>query len=350
MDLPMIKRLVILQILVYANIKLGDQINLAPPKKWNEPFCYFEHNNKKKDNTVSENTGGQNKLSQEELERYRKENRCFKCSKQGHNYRNCPQRRTKNDTLQATNILSTTIENAKALQLCYVWGKIRDQSAFILLDPGSTHNFISVELAQRLGIQTEEMGPSLEAMGAFKGQQVLVTPLIGKLRLHIKGYVDSEEFYISPLEHEDVILGTPWFHRMYAQLKFPDRVVTFSHMGKDFSIQAESKGNTIPIVSNDALKKVMKSSLFAYMIYVKDSLSIFDSSLHANHEQGNNEKEPNEHSEVKLKSFLNEYGDCFKDSIPNELPPSCGEDDHKIELIQGSSPPNKPPYRVSRAQ
>ena len=39
----------------------------------------------------------------------------------------------------------------------------------MLLDPGSTHNFISVELAQRLGISIEEMGPSLEAMGAFKG-------------------------------------------------------------------------------------------------------------------------------------------------------------------------------------
>ena len=95
-----------------------------------------------------------------------------------------------------------------------MWGKVRDQSAFILLDPGSTHNFISVELAQRLGIQIEEMGPSLKAMGAFKGQQVSITPLIGKLRLHIKGYVDSKEFYISPLEHKDVILGTPWFHRM----------------------------------------------------------------------------------------------------------------------------------------
>ena len=42
--------------------------------------------------------------------------------------------------------------------------------------------------------------------------------------------------------------------------------------------------------------------------------------------------------------------DCFTDSIPRELSPSRGEDDHKIELIPGSSPPNKPPYRVSLAQ
>src|SRR5271168_382171 len=39
-----------------------------------------------------------------------------------------------------------------------------------------------------------------------------------------------------------------------------------------------------------------------------------------------------------------------KDSIPGELPPSRGEDDHRIDLIPGISPPNKPPYRVSPAQ
>ena len=70
-------------------------------------------------------------------------------------------------------------------QLLYTWGRVRDQSAFMLLDPGSTHNFISVELAQRLGINAKDMGPPLHALGAFEGQEVPVTPLIGKLRLHI---------------------------------------------------------------------------------------------------------------------------------------------------------------------
>ena len=34
----------------------------------------------------------------------------------------------------------------------------------------------------------------------------------------------------------------------------------------------------------------------------------------------------------------------------NEIPPSREEDDHPIDLIPRSSPPNKPPYRVSWAQ
>ena len=54
--------------------------------------------------------------------------------------------------------------------------------------------------------------------------------------------------------------------------------------------------------------------------------------------------------ESSLKLFLDEYTDCFIDSIPRDLPLSRREDDHKIELITGSSSPNKLPYRISLAQ
>ncbi|MCO5594398.1 hypothetical protein L7F22_048428 [Adiantum nelumboides] len=163
---------------------------------------------------------GPGKLSPEEMERHKKENRCYKCGETGHISRACPKRQQRKETPQATQILYPTKEAKEASQLCFAWGKVRDMNSLILFDPGSTHNFISIELAQKLGSQTKEMGTALEASGAFKGQYVPVTPLI----------------------------------------------------------------------------------------------------------------------------------DCFADEIPNDLPPSRGEDDHKIELIPGSSPPNRPPYRVSYAQ
>ena len=234
--------------------------------------------------------------------------------------------------------------NQEATQLCYSWGKVRDQGVLILFDPGSTHNLISLELAQKLGIKTEELGPPLDAFGAFKGQQVPVTPLIGKLRLHVQEYVDQEEFYVSPLLHEDVILGAPWFHRMAAQLKFPDRVISFHHRGRAMSLCTKEKGSTIPIVSHVSIQKAIKSSLFSYMVFVKDSLPPHDT----NSQESNTNSCSND--EMNHMSFLQTFSDCFSDSIPNELPPTRGEDDHRIELVPGTSPPNRPPYRVSHAQ
>ena len=105
------------------------------------------------------------------------------------------------------------------------------------------------------------MGLAIEADGAFDTPAVLVTPLIGKLRLHVQGYVDQEDFFISPLKHQDVLLGALWFHCMATTIKFPNRVISFNHRGRDITLVVNEKGHTIPLVSQDALYKSIKSTL-----------------------------------------------------------------------------------------
>ncbi|MCO5554560.1 hypothetical protein L7F22_008090 [Adiantum nelumboides] len=185
------------------------------------------------------------------------------------------------------------------------------------------------------------MGDAMKVDGAFIGQDASVTPLIGKLRLHIQGYVDKEDFFIFPLKHEDVILGAPWFDRVAASIKFPERRISFKFREKNMYIDAQESGNTLPLVHTHAFDKSIKSSISVYMIFVKDSLS--DVNKTQVNESGSKE-------DLELSKFLNQFQDIFIDDIPGELPPKRGDDDHAIELIPGSSPPNKPPYRVSQAQ
>ncbi|MCO5606343.1 hypothetical protein L7F22_060531 [Adiantum nelumboides] len=170
---------------------------------------------------------------------------------------------------------------------------------------------------------------------------MFVTPLIGKLRLHIQGYVDKEDFVISPLKHEDVILGAPWFDHLAASIKFPERKISFKFREKDMYINAQESDRTIPLVNDQAFDKLIKSSVSTYMIFVKDSLNgVDETQVNENGMQVN----------LELFNFLNQFQDVFIDDIPGELPPKRGDDDHMIELIPGSSQPNKPPYRVSQAQ
>ena len=245
------------------------------------------------------------------------------------------------------------MKDPQASQLCYAWGNIHDQDDFILFDLGANHNFIAIELAQRLGITTEDLGPLLDASGSFTGLEVPVTPLIGKLRLHVQEYTDNEEFIVSPLKNKDVILGAPWFHRMYAKLEYPSRDITITSRGRKIVIKTKAKGNTILIVSSDSTQKLIKSSLFAYMICVQSPQS-FNSSLSQEVQVNNanifNDNLHNDACEVEVESYLKQSKDCFSDELPSELPPVRNEDDHRIDLIPGSAPPNRPPYRVSRAQ
>ncbi|MCO5546964.1 hypothetical protein L7F22_000403 [Adiantum nelumboides] len=189
------------------------------------------------------------------------------------------------------------------------------------------------------GIHANEMGETHAAEGPFEGPATSVTPLIGKLRLHVQGYVDKEDFLISPLKNENVLLEASWFDHMAASLTFPVRKVTFKHKGRDITLHVNEKGHTIPLVSHDSFDKAMKSSIFAYMIFVKYP------------PRNSNDVSPNGSlKDNDLHSFLNEHAELFIDDFLSELPPKRGDDDHRIDLIPGSSPPNKPPYRVSQAQ
>ena len=163
--------------------------NQGQPPKENKPNVNTlnvpsSSNIKAKNRSFSTPYKGQNKLSTEELEAYKKEGKCFRCGKMGHTYKTCLQRRAPKDPPQVSSILCDS-KSPKANALCHVWGKIWDQNAFILMDLGTTHNLISRELAQKLGIKTEEMGCSTNASGPFEGPDVVVTPLIGKLHIHV---------------------------------------------------------------------------------------------------------------------------------------------------------------------
>ena len=77
----------------------------------------------------------------------------------------------------------------------------------------------------------------------------------------------------------------------------------------------------------------MKSNLFAYLIFAHESK---DDALSVD--------------AYDQKEFLRSFNECFADELPQEVPLLRGEDDHKIDLIPRTSPPNRPPYRVSYAQ
>lgn len=137
----------------------------------------------------------------------------------------------------------------EASELFKAWGKIRDQTALIFFESGATSNFISPDLACKLGIKTKEMGSMHEAAMAATGLSIPTTPIIGKLRVHVQYYVDSKDFYIMPLEGCDVIMGMPWFHRVKATTNFFDKKITFSFRGRNVVLDVKLKGDSAPIVS-----------------------------------------------------------------------------------------------------
>ena len=82
------------------------------------------------------------------------------------------------------------------------------------------------------------------------------------------------------------------------------------------------------------LTKVIKNSVSCYMIFVKESRKDACASSCAKVETKDDRDNFN---------LLSKFQDPFMDDIPAELPPTRGIYDHTIELLPGSSSPNKPP-------
>ena len=108
----------------------------------------------------------------EQIESYCKDNKCFKCGEQGNVSRTCPKRGERNEPPRATCVKALEEEgHCKGAPLCYAWGKVREQDALILFDLGSTHNFISHELALKLRVHEFEMGDVNKLMEHSKSKK-----------------------------------------------------------------------------------------------------------------------------------------------------------------------------------
>ncbi|MCO5546973.1 hypothetical protein L7F22_000412 [Adiantum nelumboides] len=196
----------------------------GPAKKWKRPFP---------------------RKSEEQRQVLRSEDKCFICEQPGHIAPNCPQKKRPAD--------SKDKEDRK--------GK-RPMA-------GAKANFISPELASKLGIKPEEMGYTAEAGLACPGHTKAMTPIIGKLRLHIQSYVDAEEFYIMPLDGCDVLLGIPWMFRVQGIMDAYNKKITVQSSSWPMCIDYRAlKKNTIksrfpiPII-DDILDKLEGAAMFS---------------------------------------------------------------------------------------
>ncbi|MCO5593068.1 hypothetical protein L7F22_047074 [Adiantum nelumboides] len=79
----------------------------------------------------------------------------------------------------------------------------------------------------------------------------------------------------------------------------------------------------------------MKKHFFAYLVFAREVSDCDESNLFV--------------LDKEMSMLLQQYSECFSDSLPSQLPLERPED-HVIDLVSGSSPPNRPPYRVSAAQ
>ena len=122
---------------------------------------------------------------------------------------------------QPQNPATTIINHRKpTLDLFKINGRVIDQPAVILIDNGSTGNFLSTTFAATHGVKTLEAPSQLVNMA--DGTQKTQNRRAFRLPLDLGNHHEKVDFDLLPLATYDAILGQPWLRKHGVKINCED--------------------------------------------------------------------------------------------------------------------------------
>jgi hypothetical protein len=212
-------------------------------------------------------------------------------------------------------------------------GHIGQSQILILIDSGSSGNFISQELVDRLKIPVQPLSPVKVTIA--DGTKLVSDTGMPGLTWGVQQTKFVTPVRALPLKCYDMILGMDWLESCNNGKMFIDwkrKKMRFKHDGKRITLRGVSTNNTYcPKISATELHQLVEQGLIAQLM-----------ALNVSNEALQQEIVPAEILEV-----IRKHQASFQE--PTELPPSRAYD-HQIPLLPGAVPVQKKPYRYAPTQ
>ncbi len=207
-------------------------------------------------------------------------------------------------------------------------GAVNHIPAMVLVDCGSTGNFMLAAFARRNGLRLRsvETRPVKLINGAVEASAYTLP----KTQLKIGQYHEKLVFDVMEIHDYDVVLGIPWLRQHKPEIDCEKCSVKFQHRGKQLTLQPPRRGDiqTDHLTISAATVRNMRAGdeVLLARVYAVEEAS------------------PSPTKDATTQRILLEFEDVFQD--PGSLPPTRAVD-HRIELQPGHTPPNRPVYRNS---
>lgn len=280
------------------------------------------------------------KLSWEELKRKRSLGLCFSCDERytpGHKCRKSQLLLMEGEDAEDDDEDSQADEEPEiTIQALTGWDapqtirtplEINHHHSTALIDSGSTNNFVSDKLANRLNLQISPTKPF--KVRVADGYPLRCNGVYRQIQISVDGVDFTSDFYVLPLTGLDVVLGIQWLSLLGPTLcDWKAQSLEFMWAGEHRRIQGLQHGQIIQAQADEITKEVrMGQACFAVSIQTeRDGVTPV----------------PDE-----MQRLLETFAGIFK--TPTQLPPAR-EIEHRITLKEGSDPVNVRPYRYAHFQ
>lgn len=120
-------------------------------------------------------------------------------------------------------------------------GRISTHNAVILVDGGSTHNFIQERLVKSLGLKAQSTC-SLKVM-VGNGNEIECHQICPQVKIHIQSHTFTVDLHVLPLSGADIVLGVQWIKSLGPILTdYNDLSMKFLKNGKMIELRGERDG------------------------------------------------------------------------------------------------------------
>ena len=230
-------------------------------------------------------------------------------------------------------------------------GRIRGRAVSVLLDSGSTGNFISAAVARQhnMKIQKER---EFEKLTLADGS-IVRTEGIVNFWLTCGRYREQLTVRVFPNLHKQVILGMPWLSATDPDIKWSKRIVKVMQKGQIIRLPLMYEKEMGPEM---AIANLISAKQAEQMLQESDQCAFLGIVRPVEDNQAEVAKEQSDlgvaqHRRENLpdcvRSVLKEYEDVFPEDLPPGLPPRRMGHEFKIDLTDDTPPVHRPLYKMS---
>ena len=210
-------------------------------------------------------------------------------------------------------------------------GEIKGEGVIVMIDPRGTHNFISVEMVWKWGMEVERATSYGVVLGA--GLTVKAEGIYRGVELKLLGLTMIEDFFPLELGSSNIIMGLQWLESLgVTYTNWKTKVMRFNVGETRVELQGDL-GLTKSQVTLTAMAKALKQG----------GQGVF---VELNH-MGIEDKLDTIEIPEDMGRVIQQFQEVFK--MPKGLPPVWGRE-HAIVLKEGINPINVHPYRYPQIQ
>lgn len=215
-----------------------------------------------------------------------------------------------------------------ALETLRVPGSVNGHKITVLIDGGSTHNFIQDTVARFLNLKVQPTLPLQVMVG--NGSQINCCQFCEGVAVIMQGHKFIVDLYVMPLAGADLVFGVQWLKQLGPVVTdYSTLTMSFTRDGQPIELVGRSTFSPREI-THQQVKRLISTNRAAEFLHIQMNPHPPPSSV--------------DHTTLppQIQTLLSQYSDLF--TKPTSLPPSRATD-HSIHLTQNSDPVNVRPYR-----